>query len=275
MVRETMQATRLGVVPRPYQPLPLLNAQSQHPFVAYCLLHQHFGKGCLLQTKQLTGLLLSVDTQWCMTASVSITPNHQLLSSCLESHTHSAATNRAELTAVKPCWHRSHHCWQLSAVVLQQVPTLPASIIFVRLQLKPLSRPLSRRSVLCNCCTSILPCVARLMHSITCQKAKLAFPFRCICISLPDEMLSCQCTGAEMIVMLRRHCRVSNMMKRHNSQPTLRLKAMAQQAQAQVCHWVLGLQTLTTAPPVSPVLQLLKPLLLRSILCLHKHLLPM
>lgn len=157
MVKETMQATRLGVVPRPYQPLPLLNAPSQHPFMAYCLLHQHFGKGRLLQTKQLTGLLLSADTQWCMTASISITPNHQLLSSCLESHTHSSATKCAELTVAKLCWHRRHHCWQLSAVVLQQVLTLPASMVCVRLQLQPLSRPLSRRSVLCNCCTTILP----------------------------------------------------------------------------------------------------------------------
>lgn len=109
-LRETLQATRFGVVPHPYQPLHLLGVPGQHLFMANCLLHRHFGRGRLFQTKQLTGLLLSVDTQWCMTASTSITLNHQLLSSCLESHAHSVATDGKELTVLMPCWHHSHHC---------------------------------------------------------------------------------------------------------------------------------------------------------------------
>ena len=176
-VGKTMRATSLGVVSHPYQPLPLLNAPSQHPFMACCLLHQYFNKSCLLQTK-LTGLLLSVDTQWSMTASISITPNHQLLSSRLQSCIHRVATNCADLTAVKPCWHRGRHFWQLSAVVLWQVTSPPASTTFVRLRLKPLSRPLLRRLVLCNYCTTFCLVLNGLCTTAfhTGQKAKLDFP---------------------------------------------------------------------------------------------------
>ena len=109
-LRETMQAIGLGVVSHLYQPLPLLDIPSPHPFMVYCLLHQDFRKGRPFQTKRLTGLLMSIHTQWRMTARVRITPNCQLFSSCLECRTHSVATNCADLTVVKLCWHRSHHC---------------------------------------------------------------------------------------------------------------------------------------------------------------------
>ena len=225
--KETLQAIRPGVVPPHYQLLPLLSVPGQHPFMAYCLLHQHHGKDPLLHTKQPAGLVSRLHTRWCMTASISITHNHQLHSSSLGCRPHSAATSGTELRPVKTCRHRILP--QLSAAALPRF--VQTSMTSVRLHPTQLSRPPLRRCVTCNCCTSILLLFLMPLYQGSFHQAKY--------VSSPGASAASVCQWrsptanrppAITTAMMCRLCQVSSTMKRRSSQLTILLRAMAKQA---------------------------------------------